>query len=121
MNGARFRQSLDTTDWREALSREKEKIAEASAGKLAPTSQLFSRLSFSEAVERYLADRLARIQPKTAKAERERATVLKTYFAAIQVSRISGRLRAGLYRGAQAGRDGERHNQPRLGRTARRA
>jgi integrase len=89
VNGQRFRQSLDTTDWREALAREKEKIAQASTGKLAPSSQQFARLSFSDAVERYLADRLARIQPKTVMAERDRARALKKYFGATQVSRIS--------------------------------
>jgi hypothetical protein len=38
VNGVRFRMSLNTTDWREALSREKEKIAEAQAGKLSASS-----------------------------------------------------------------------------------
>jgi hypothetical protein len=38
VNGARFRQSLDTTDWREALSREKELIAQAQEGKLAASA-----------------------------------------------------------------------------------
>jgi integrase len=89
VNGARFRMSLDTTDWREAQSREKEKITEASQGKLAPSNQQFARLAFSEAVERCLADRLARIQPKTAQIERERARQLKKYFGATQVSRMS--------------------------------
>jgi hypothetical protein len=89
VNGVRFRMSLDTTDWREALSREKEKIAAAQAGKLSVAGQSFARLAFSEAVERHIADRLARIQPKTARTERERAAVLKKYFGATPVSRIS--------------------------------
>jgi hypothetical protein len=78
-----------TRDWREALSREKKLIAEAEDGKLAPSSQQFARLSFSEAVERYLADRLPRIQPKTAKAEKERAQQLKKYFDPTLVGRIT--------------------------------
>src|SRR5215467_4721365 len=86
VNGVRYRQPIRdargnrTRDWREALSREKELIAEAQAGKLAPPSQQFARLSFSEAVKRYLADRLPRIQPKTAQIEKERAGQLKRYF-----------------------------------------
>ena len=32
VNGQRFRQSLDTTDWREAQSNENELIAQAQAG-----------------------------------------------------------------------------------------
>src|SRR6185437_14124767 len=38
VNGQRFRQSLCTTDWREAQAKEKELIAEAQAGKLHQTS-----------------------------------------------------------------------------------
>jgi hypothetical protein len=41
VNGQRFRQSLDTTDWREAQSKQKDLIAQASQGKLAPSSQQF--------------------------------------------------------------------------------
>ena len=56
VNGQRYRQSLGTKDWREAQAREKELIAQASVGKLAPSSQQFSRLAFGEAANRYLAD-----------------------------------------------------------------
>jgi len=38
VNGQRFRQSLQTTDWREAQAKEKELIAAASEGKLHQTS-----------------------------------------------------------------------------------
>jgi integrase len=95
VNGVRYRQPIRdkeghrTKDWREALSREKELIAEAQAGKLAASNQQFARLSFSDAVERYLADRLPRIQPKTARAERERARQLKKYFDPTPVGRIT--------------------------------
>lgn len=44
VNGVRYRQSLDTTDWREAQSNEKVLIADASTGKLAPVSKQFSPL-----------------------------------------------------------------------------
>jgi hypothetical protein len=72
VNGARYRQSLKTTDWREALQREKALIAQASAGKLAPSSQQFARLAFSEASDRYLADRLAHLAPRSIRTEQER-------------------------------------------------
>ncbi len=36
VNGQRYRQSLDTTDWREAQSKEKELIAQASAASSRP-------------------------------------------------------------------------------------
>ena len=89
VNGVRYRQPLRTKDWREAQSLEKELITQASAGKLASSSQQFARLSFSDAVERYLTDRLPRIQPKTMRAERERARQLKKYFEPTPVGRIT--------------------------------
>ncbi len=46
VDGQRFRQSLETSDWREAQKKEKELIARASQGKLAPLSQQFSKLHF---------------------------------------------------------------------------
>src|SRR5579862_8211574 len=54
VNGVRYRQSLDTTDWRAAQASEKNLIADASTGKLAPASKQFSRLAFCEAADRYL-------------------------------------------------------------------
>jgi hypothetical protein len=38
VNGGRYRQSLQTTDWREAQRQEKELITHASTGKLAPAA-----------------------------------------------------------------------------------
>lgn len=69
VNGVRYRMSLDTTDWREALSREKEKIAQAHAGKLSPAGQSFARLAFSEALDRYLADRSAHVDSRSHRSE----------------------------------------------------
>jgi integrase len=88
VNGERFRQSLDTTDWREAQSKEKELIAQASAGKLAPTSQQFSKLNFTQAVERYLDDRAAHVQPRSKRSESDHAKPIREYFASLPVARI---------------------------------
>ncbi len=88
VNGQRFRQSLETTDWREAQSKEKERIAQASAGKLAPTSQQFSKLSIAQAIERYLEDREAHVQPRSKRSESDHAKPIREYFAALPVARI---------------------------------
>jgi integrase len=88
VNGQRFRQSLDTTDWREAQSNEKELIAQASAGKLAPASKQFSKLNITEAIERYLADRAAHVQPRSKRSESDHAKPLRNYFGSIPVGRI---------------------------------
>jgi len=88
VNGQRFRQSLDTTDWREAQSKEKELIAQASAGKLAPASQQFSKLNVGEAVDRYLEDRAAHVQPRSKRSESDHAKPLREYFGLLPVARI---------------------------------
>src|SRR4051794_35593032 len=85
VNGQRFRQSLETTDWREAQSKEKDRIAQASAGKLASSSQRFSKLNLTQAIERYLEDRVAHVQPRSKRSESDHAKPLKEYFASLPV------------------------------------
>jgi hypothetical protein len=63
VNGQRYRQSLDTTDWREAQANEKELISQASQGRLVPASQKFARMIFSQAADSYLGERLAYLAP----------------------------------------------------------
>jgi integrase len=88
LNGARYRQSLHTTDRREAVAREKEVISQAEQGKLAPAGRNFSRLAFSEACDRFLDDRKAGLAPRTIQTERERRKPLVDYFGARPLQRI---------------------------------
>ena len=62
VGGQRYRQSLDTTDWREARAIEKDLIALAKAGRLASSSQGFARQGFSEAADSYLLERERRLE-----------------------------------------------------------
>src|SRR6267143_6446162 len=89
VNGQRYKQSLQTTDWREALSREKGLIGQASAGKLAPSSQQYAKLGFTEAADRYVADRLTHLAPRSIRTEEERLKPLRAFFAATRLTRIS--------------------------------
>lgn len=89
VDGQHYRQSLDTSDWREAQSKEKDLIAQAKAGKLAPWSQQFAKLSFSEAAERYLADRIAHLAPRSIRTERERLKPMREFFEATPLTRIT--------------------------------
>jgi hypothetical protein len=89
VNGERFRQSLDTTDRREAKSEEKKLIARASEGKLTPKTHLFARLGFTEASRRYLDDRLPHLAKKSIETERERLKPLRAYFKETPLTRIS--------------------------------
>ena len=88
VDGQRFRQSLGTSDWREAQAKEKELISRASQGKLAPASQQFSKLNITEAIERYLADRAAHVQSRSARSESDHAKPLREYFGCLPIARI---------------------------------
>jgi len=89
VDGQRFRHSLETSDWREAQSKEKEKIAEAREGRLTPKSHEFSRLGFSEAADRHLTDRLPRLAQRSIQTENERLKPLRAYFGHTPLTRIS--------------------------------
>src|SRR5713226_447687 len=89
VNGARYRQPLRTKDWREALNREKELIADASTGKLAPTSQQFARLAFSEAADRYLESRRLELSERSLKKERQLLAEPCRVFASTPLTRVN--------------------------------
>ena len=89
VNGQRYRESLDTTDWREAQARETELKSQATAGKLAPTSHQFAKLAFTAAADRYVEDRLAHLAPRSVVTERERLKPLRRFFGVTRLTRIS--------------------------------
>lgn len=80
VNGQRYRQSLNTSDWRQAQTRERELIGRADAGKLTPVSKTFSRLPFPHAVDQWLEEKKPRIAPRTYSTEREKSEAAKQYF-----------------------------------------
>jgi integrase len=88
-NGTRHRQSLETTDWREAQAREKEKIVQASAGKLAPGNQQFARTRFSLAADRYLEDQKPHLAPRSIVTAQERLKPLKEFFKSTSLNRVT--------------------------------
>lgn len=88
VNGVRYRQSLDTTDWRQAQAQEKELIADATKGKLAPASKKFARLAFTEAADRYLETRSLELSARSYKKERQLLIEPRRFFASIALMRI---------------------------------
>ncbi len=89
VDGERFRQSLDTSDWREAQRKERELIAEAKAGKLAASKDEFSRLPFGDAADRFIADRLPRLAPRSVQTEKERVKPIKARIGGVPVWRLT--------------------------------
>ena len=89
VNGQRFRQPLDTTDWREALKNEKEKIGQAQTGKLSVAGQSFARLAFTEAAERYLDSRKLELSARSLKKERQLLVQPSRFFETTPLARIT--------------------------------
>ncbi len=89
VDGQRFRQSLETSDWREAQRKEKTLIATAKEGRVAATKNHFSRLPFREAAEQFLLDRTPHLAPLSVRTERERAKMVNRTFGDTPVCRIT--------------------------------
>ena len=80
VNGQRFRQSLETTDWREAQAKEKELIAAASEGKLHQTSTTLARQPFGQAADDYVTARKLELAPASQAKEKQLLVQLRAYF-----------------------------------------
>jgi integrase len=89
VDGVRYRQSLETSDYREALKIEKTQIALAKAGKLAASRQEIARLPFAEAAAQFLTDRIPHLAPLSVRTEKERATAINRVFGSVTVARIT--------------------------------
>ena len=89
VDGERFRKSLDTSDWREAQRKERELIAEAKKGKLMASRDEFARLPFGEAADRFIADRLPRLAPRSVQTEKERVKPIKARIGGVHVWRLT--------------------------------
>src|SRR5207247_306767 len=89
VDGQRFRQSLETSDWREAQAKERELIAAAQAGKLSSTKQEFTRLTFREAAARFLQDRIPQLAPLSIRTEKERAKIINQKLGDMPVGRMT--------------------------------
>jgi integrase len=80
VNGQRFRQSLETTDWREAQAKEKELIAEAQDGKLHQTATSLARQPFGLAADDYVTARKLELAPASRAKEKQLLVQLRAYF-----------------------------------------
>ena len=89
VDGQRYRQSLHTSDWREAQKEQKKLISEAEQGKLAPTGQHFAKLGFSEAADRYIESRRVELSEASVKKERQLLVQPCCFFRSELLARIS--------------------------------
>ncbi len=80
VEGQRFRQSLDTSDWREAQAKEKQLIAEASEGKLTHNSGTLARQLFGQAADDYVTSRKLELAVASQAKEKQLLVQLRVYF-----------------------------------------
>jgi hypothetical protein len=90
VGGQRFRQSLGTTDWREAQAREKKLIGAAEQGQFSASSGSFARLLFQDTAMKYLDGRLPELAESSQEKERQLLVKLKEYFRGEEASRHLG-------------------------------
>jgi integrase len=81
IHGVRYREALDTTDRREALGLEKDRISEIQQGKgVSPSGKAFARRPFSDAAVAWLEERKGHIADRSIQFEKERLKPLSQYF-----------------------------------------
>jgi hypothetical protein len=90
VDGQRFRQSLETSDWREAQKKEKLLVAQAESGKLGASAGDFRQLGFSEAASRYLQGRMLDLSESSRKKEGFLLAKPRKFFANDGLSKITG-------------------------------
>ena len=101
VNGQRIRQSLETTDWREAQAKEKELIAQASEGKLHQTSTSMARQPFGLAADDYVTARKLELATASQAKEKQLLVQLRAYFKQKPLKEITAK-RIAEYRGWRA-------------------
>jgi integrase len=80
VNSQRFRQSLKTTDWREAQAEEKRLISEAQEGKLTHSSGVLARMPFGSAADDYVSGRTLELAAASKAKEKQLLVQLRAYF-----------------------------------------
>jgi integrase len=80
VDGQRFRQSLETSDWREAQAKEKELIAQATQGNIAASHQGFAKLPFAQAGASYFNGRKLELSESSQKKERQLLVKPREFF-----------------------------------------
>lgn len=90
VNGRRYRQSLKTSDKREAKSLEKEFVAAVQAGSVgSPSGKSYARLPFDQAAKIYVEERVGRVAERTTQFERERLVPLLRHLKACPLSKLT--------------------------------
>ena len=89
VNGVRYSEALDTSDRREALRLEKNRVAEIHQGKNAsPMGREFARKPFGVAADQFLEERKPHVAERTAVLERNLLSSLRKFFGERPLLRV---------------------------------
>jgi integrase len=89
IDGERYRESLHTTDRREAIENERTRISEIKAGKgVSKRGRAFGKLAFGNAADVFVEERKPRVSERTTRLEMERLRPLRAFFSAKQLKQI---------------------------------
>jgi hypothetical protein len=91
VDGQRFRQSLETSDWREAQANEKKLIAEASEGKLNHNFTTMARQAFGQAADEYVGARQLELAAASRAKEKQLLVQLRIYFTHVPLKAITAK------------------------------
>jgi integrase len=91
VHGIRYRESLETTSWQEAIRRKNELIRRASEGKAAPPAGRgsFASLPLADALDQLVQDRVRWAAERTTRIDRERSKPLKRHMGGVLVRKIN--------------------------------
>jgi len=89
VDGQRFRQSLETSDWRKAQAKEKELITQATEGKLNSSRPGFAKLAFAEAGDDYFDGRKLELGKSSQSKERQLLIKPREFFREKSLSKIT--------------------------------
>jgi len=89
VDGQRFRQSLETSDWRKAQAKEKELITQAIEGKLNSSRPSFAKLPFDDAAAEYFDGRKLELGKSSQSKERQLLVKPREFFRKKPLSKIT--------------------------------
>jgi integrase len=89
VDGQRVRQSLGTSDWREAQAKEKELITQATQGNVAASHQGFAKLPFPQASTSYLNGRRLELSASSQKKEHQLLVKPRMFFQEKCLSKVT--------------------------------
>jgi integrase len=89
IDGVRYRESLKTRNWQEALRKEKERVVEIASGRSSASHRQFAKWAFDKAVEHYIESRKLHLAERSIAKEKELLSHPRRYFGSLPLVRLT--------------------------------